>query len=247
MNYFILGTDTGVGKTVLSLLFMKYFFMKGETPFYIKPFQTGCTDPLSPESDARFIYANIPELGTADPSRSVVHCFSQPKAPYFAAQSDGKSIDTGKAPSFIREMSGRHQTLIIEGAGGVYVPVTRDFLVVDLIREVKAHPVVAARAGLGTINHTLLTLEALKARGYEKPGIVFIDSCGEDPVMVRENMEAVEMISGLNVSGVIGRLADFSRPPMDAFDVVSSVVKGAVQADSTSEAASRASKGLSNP
>ena len=70
MNFFIIGTDTGVGKTILSLLFMKYFIMNGENPFYIKPFQTGCADSSSADSDARFIYENIAALeGKIHPNR----------------------------------------------------------------------------------------------------------------------------------------------------------------------------------
>jgi len=225
MNYFILGTDTGVGKTVLSLLFMKYFFMKGETPFYFKPFQTGCTGPMSPDSDARFIYEHIREIQSKDPAESVLYCFSQPKAPYFAAKDEGKTVDTRKVHAFIREKETTHKTLIIEAAGGVFVPVAKGCQIIDLIAGAKAKPVIAARAGLGTINHTLLTIHALKMKGYEKPAVVFIDRENTDPAMIRENMDAVEEFSGIRVSGTIGRLTDFAKPTSTSLDIIADVVQ----------------------
>ena len=85
-DLFIVGTDTGVGKTVTSLLLMQYFYGLGKTPFYLKPFQTGCKDPYDKESDARFIYKNVRELQKKDPSDSVIYCFDKPKAPFFAAR-----------------------------------------------------------------------------------------------------------------------------------------------------------------
>lgn len=226
MNYFILGTDTGVGKTVLSLLFMKYFFLNGENPFYFKPFQTGCTTPLSPDSDARFIYENIRELQCKDPSESVLYCFDQPKAPYFAAKGADTIVDPRKVHAYIREKEAVHKTLIIEAAGGVFVPVARECRIIDLIGDAKAKPVIAARAGLGTINHTLLTIHALKMKGYEKPAVVFIDRENTDPAMIRENMDAVEEFSGIRVSGTIGHMTDFANPPSASLDIIADVVTG---------------------
>ena len=225
MNYFILGTDTGVGKTVLSLLFMKYFFLNGDNPFYFKPFQTGCTTPQSPDSDARFIYENTRELHGKDPAESVLYCFSQPKAPYFASKDAEKTVDPRKVHAFIREKEAVHKTLIIEAAGGVFVPVARGCQIIDLIEDAKATPVIAARAGLGTINHTLLTIHALKMKGYEKPAVVFIDRENTDPAMIRENMDAVEEFSGIRVSGTIGCLTDFTKPTSASLDIIADVVQ----------------------
>jgi len=90
----------------------------------------------------------------------------------------------------------------------------------DLISLIKGSPIIAARAGLGTINHTLLTIEALKFRGLPPAGIVFIDS-GENSTpreMIDENRSAIEKASGVQVAGVIGRIDDFSQPPPDCYD-----------------------------
>ena len=103
---------------------------------------------------------------------------------------------------------------MLEGAGGLFVPVDKNLFMVDLVKETTADPVVAARAGLGTINHTLLTLEALQKRGLRPVGVVLMDS-GATPTsqdMIDENIEAIETASGIDVAGVIGRIADFSDP-----------------------------------
>ncbi len=92
---FVTGTDTGVGKTVLSLLMMQYFFANGFAPFYLKPLQTGCCGPYDSDSDARFIYENVEALRSADPAASVVYCFRTAKAPLISARDEGKTIDIG--------------------------------------------------------------------------------------------------------------------------------------------------------
>ncbi len=222
--FFVAGTDTGVGKTILSLLMMQFFYDRGDNPFYIKPFQTGCMDPYDTDSDAKFIYQNVEVLHVKDPADSVVYCFRNPKAPYFAARDEGKESDINptEIQTFADRMSQSFNPVILEGAGGLFVPVDENVLMVDLIQLTGARPIIAARAGLGTINHTLLTIEALKGRDLEPFGIVLIDS-GEIPTsqaMIDENIEAIEKISGLNVAGVIHRINDFSNPGGKCYSVL---------------------------
>ncbi|HUH67075.1 MAG TPA: dethiobiotin synthase [Syntrophales bacterium] len=216
---FVVGTDTGVGKTVLSLLMMQFFLARGYDPFYLKPVQTGCKDADDAESDARFIYRNVELLRGKDPAESVIYCFPNPKAPFYAARDDGKRISLSRIKAAVSRKALLHSPLVIEGAGGLFVPVTGNRLVIDMIGSLDAVPVVAARAGLGTINHTLLTIEALKNRGFNPRGIVFLDGGEKEtaPEMVRENVSAVEESGGVRVAGVIGRIDDFSKPPHDCY------------------------------
>jgi dethiobiotin synthetase len=90
---------------------------------------------------------------------------------------------------------------------------------VDIISLVNGTPVIAARAGLGTINHTLLTIEAIEKRGLKPLGIVFIDAGekGTPPEIIKENKSAIEETSGIKVAGVVRRIHDFSRPPNDCY------------------------------
>jgi dethiobiotin synthetase len=213
-NIFVLGTDTGVGKTVLSLLLMQYFHAKGRTPFYLKPLQTGCIDPYDKDSDAAFVYRYFKPFNQKDPADSVIYCFKNPKAPYFAARDDGSDIDLKTIEKVVEKKKLSHNPLIVEGAGGLFVPVTEKTLMIDMIRMVDAGVILAARAGLGTINHTLLSIEALNRRNIQPAGVVFIDA-GETPTsedMIRENMESIEAFSGIKVAGVIKRIDNFSNP-----------------------------------
>ena len=213
-NLFVVGTDTGVGKTVLSLLLMQFFFSRGYNPFYLKPVQTGCKDPHDSDSDAKFIYRHVDPLKDKDPADSVIYCFKNPKAPLIAARDEGTTIDLSVIERSIAEKAISYSPLIMEGAGGVLVPVVGNTFVADLIVHTHAVPVIAARAGLGTINHTLLTIEALTVRDLTPLGIVFIDAGKEEtPLeMVLENKLAIEEASGVKVAGFIGRIRNFSKP-----------------------------------
>jgi dethiobiotin synthetase len=211
---FVTGTDTGVGKTVVCMLLMQLLHEKGRNPFYIKAVQTGCRDVHDEESDARFIYRHVPALTEKDPSESVIHCFKNPKAPYFAARDEGARIDPLSISEIVERRRSSHSPVVLEGAGGLFVPVNEETLMIDMIKMLNAKPIIVARAGLGTINHTLLSIEALRARGLNTAGIVLMDS-GEiitPQEMIRENIEAVERFSGAKVAGVITRIEDFSTP-----------------------------------
>ena len=212
-NICVAGTDTGVGKTVLSLLLMQFFLARGLRPFYLKPLQTGCQDAHAPDSDAAFIYHHVAALKDKNPAASVLYCFPNPKAPFFAARDTDQEINLAVIGAAVAEKGRTHAPLIIEAAGGLLVPVADKTLMVDMISKTGAKVVLAARAGLGTINHTLLSVEALRTRKIEPLGIVFIDQAGTPTEMIAENMEAVQKFSGINVAGVIGKIQDFDQPP----------------------------------
>ncbi len=221
-HFFIAGTDTGVGKSVLSLLLMHYFYEKKYSPFYLKPFQTGCADPFDTDSDARFIYSNIRQLRGKNPSESVVFCFNNPKAPWFAGRDMGKQVSLDPIIRIMEEKKVLFNPIFVEGAGGVLVPLTDKLLVIDAVRSLGLKVILAARGSLGTINHTLLSIEAIQKRGLEVAGVVFMDP-GEIQIsrdLLEENMEAVKQFSGITVAGVIGHIRDFSNPGRDYIPVL---------------------------
>ncbi len=215
----VVGTDTGVGKSVVSLLLMQLFYDRKYAPFYLKPFQTGCTDPYDTDSDAAFVYRHTPALAHSDPAISVIHCYPNPKAPLFAARDAGEKIQMASVHRVIERKRSVHSPLIIEAAGGLMVPVTENRTIMDLIPMSNCKPLLVARAGLGTINHTLLSIEVLQRRNIEPLGVVFVEpgDTETDPDMVTENMEAIEIFSGVPVAGVVPWLYDFSVPPVHAY------------------------------
>lgn len=225
-DLFIVGTDTGVGKSVVSLMLMQLLFAKGYTPFYLKPFQTGCQDAHAAGSDAKFIYAHTRALKGLDPAQSVIYCFAEPRAPYYAARGAGGSIDPDIVRNIVKLQSAKYSPLVIEGAGGLLVPVTGNLLVVDIIKEIDCRPLLVARAGLGTINHTLLCIEALRRRRIEPLAVVFVDAGIEptDSDLAAENIEAVENFGGVKVTGIIGHIFDCSSPPGSVFEILEKIL-----------------------
>ena len=213
---FITGTDTDVGKTVVSLLVMHA--LAGSDAVYLKPIQTGCTDPEH-DSDPAFVHHHLPGgLPHGMTPASCIHsCRPRPKAPLFA----GDPVDFENVLHFITDHATRHDIAVVEGAGGVFVPITPDRTMLDLAVAAKASVLVVGRAGLGTINHTLLTLEAIAGRGANCLGVILVDPTNAVPERDRkENSAAIESFSGRPVLGVIGRIADLLHPEPRSLAVI---------------------------
>ena len=226
MNFFITGTDTGAGKSVLSLGLTQYLFSAGHHPRYFKPFQTGGKD--DPHGDAGFIYRNVPQLAGRDPGEAVLYNFHEPLAPLFAADREGAAVEAGKFDKAIAELAALKDPLVIEGSGGLLVPVTAAATVADFIGRIPLVKVlVAARCGLGTINHTLLTLGELERRGLPAAGVVMVDSGGAcpEPEDLKENIRAIETFSSCKVLGVIPRVSDLKKDLKPHFHIFEALLK----------------------
>ena len=152
---FITGTDTGIGKTLVSA-----WLVRGWGAAYWKPIQSGVE-----ERDSESVVA----LAAVPPHRILPSAYelTQPLSPHEAARRDSLQIDL----SLIR-LPDHTGPLVVEGAGGVLVPLNDTTLMVDLMRQLGLPVLVVARSGLGTINHTLLALEALRSRGLQVAGVV---------------------------------------------------------------------------
>jgi len=213
---FITGTDTDVGKTVVSLLVMHA--LAGRNAVYLKPIQTGCTDPERDSDPAfvhRYLTGGLPHGMT--PASCIHSCRPKPKAPLFA----GDPVDFEDVLHFFTALATRHDIAVVEGAGGVFVPITTDRTMLDLAVAAEASILVVGRAGLGTINHTLLTLEAMAARGATCLGVILVDPTNAVPERDRkENSAAIESFSGRPVLGVIGHLADLRHPEPSSLAVI---------------------------
>ena len=201
---FITGTDTGVGKTYVARGIAAALRAQGVNVGVMKPVETGCAKragSLVP-SDAM---ALMKAAGTDD-SLSLVnpYRFGKPLAPLTAAELEGKRIDPDKILAAYRALSRKHDYLIVEGAGGVMVPLLRKYLYIDLIEALNLPVMIVARPGLGTINHTLLTIEALRSRGVNIAGIVInYTQNGKHGLAEKTNPTIIEELSGVKLLGVI--------------------------------------------
>ena len=173
---FITGTDTGVGKTVATAAIGWTLAASGRRVGVLKPVQTG-VGPGQP-GDAEFVLA---ALGSDQPpGLACPYCFQAPAAPLVAAGSEHASIDVGVIRDRFERLQQPFDVVLVEGAGGLLVPLAEGYSMADLARAVDLPLVVVARPGLGTLNHTLLTLEAAAARGLEVLGVVLVG--WRDPV-----------------------------------------------------------------
>ena len=212
---FITGTDTGVGKTVASLLALHVLTSK--RALYLKPVQTGCTDP-NYDSDAAFIATHLPgglPQGMT-PAQATGICRPLPKAPLWS----GEPIKPKNLTKFVKDHTKPHLITVVEGAGGILVPITSSWTMLDLAQELQAVALVVGRAGLGTINHTTLTLLAIKNAGLPCLGTVLMDPENSTPKDERaENSAAIELLSGQRVWGTIGQL-HLSAPGPEALEIM---------------------------
>jgi dethiobiotin synthetase len=185
----VTGTDTDIGKTVFAAALAGALGAS-----YWKPIQAGLEDG----SDA----GTVATLGGLPPAHILPEAYrlQTPCSPHRAAEIDGVEIDVDRL--MLRMVDG---PLIVEGAGGVLVPVTRDLLFADLFARWAQPVVLVARTGLGTINHSLLSIEALRARGVPILGIAFVGDVVED------SEATIAAIAGVKRLGRLPRLA-----PLDA-------------------------------
>ncbi|OQW34725.1 MAG: hypothetical protein A4E19_17550 [Nitrospira sp. SG-bin1] len=159
---FITGTDTAVGKTLVSAALAFHLTKRGLTVGVMKPIETGISPAKEAQSDAarlRSIIGSEEPLGAIRP-----YSFELPVAPLAAAQSEGQTINPDTVKKVYRLLAGRYDCMVVEGVGGVHVPITAKMTVTDLIKQLRLPVVVVGRSGLGGINHALLTIEALRRK-----------------------------------------------------------------------------------
>ncbi|MEK6694839.1 MAG: dethiobiotin synthase [Nitrospirota bacterium] len=167
----ITGTDTGVGKTIATAAVVTALTTNGVNTGVMKPIATGTSAGADALSDPDWL-ASV--TGVGDPSDLIApYRFLTAAAPLIAAAREGLAIEPARIIGAFQALSARHDCVVVEGIGGVMVPLTPDLLVVDLVKLMGLPVLVVARASLGSINHTLLTLECLRNRGIAICGLIF--------------------------------------------------------------------------
>ncbi len=201
---FITGTDTEVGKTVVSAGIAGALKTRGINVGVMKPVATGAmmTEDGLISNDAQFLLKSI----RCDGPRELINPVSieLPLAPLVACRLDGLQIDLNKITDAFQRLTKTKDFVVVEGIGGVWVPITEDYFVCDMIEELGLPVIVVARAGLGTINHTLLTIKALQDRGIVVKGFI-INGINEKEATIAErtNPEIIEEISRIPLLGVL--------------------------------------------
>lgn len=196
---FIAGTDTGVGKTVVAGALVSALVSKGVKVGVMKPVSCGGRE------DCEFLL----ECARLKEDFELVNpvALKHPLSPNVSAAIEKKKIDPNLIRAAFRQLEAKYDVIVIEGCGGLLVPITPNFFVIDLIDLLWARVLLVSRAGLGAINHSLLSLEALKTRGIKPLGVILNRSePGRPGLAEATNPKVISRFGGVPSLGVFPHL-----------------------------------------
>ena len=197
---FVTGTDTGVGKTIVAATLARLLRMNGVSVGVMKPVTSGCREENGQlVSDDALLLCQA--AGIAVSEDVAPYRLREALAPAEAARLDGVRIDFSAIKSSFDRLASLYDYVIVEGAGGLMVPLSGGLLIADLARELELPLLVVARPGLGTINHTVLTCFAAQQLGLQVAGVI-INGMPEDPDLAEQG--APHQIGSLCGASVLG-------------------------------------------
>lgn len=199
MSYFVAGTDTGVGKTLISCALLHAFAAQGKRVIGMKPVAAGCGEDDLHEDVVRLRAASnvLAGKGQVNP-----YCFPRPVAPHLAAQFIGVSINFSRIVESFSELNGLADEVIVEGAGGLLVPLNEEQDSADLIGQMGLPVILVVGMRLGCLNHALLTVDAMKWRGLELAGWV-ANAVDADVPMLDESVAALRQRIAAPLLGIV--------------------------------------------
>ncbi|MFA4956052.1 MAG: dethiobiotin synthase [Candidatus Methanoperedens sp.] len=198
---FITGTDTNIGKTVIAAGLAGALNNKGYSVGVMKAVQSGAgiKNGLLYSPDIEFIKK---VMDVNDEMELVCpYLLKEAMAPGIAAEIEGKNIDFEIIKNAFQELENRHDIVIVEGAGGIAVPIKKRLMISDLIKYMGIPIIIVARAGLGTINHTVLTIEYAKRSGIKIIGVIINDYRGG--IVEERNPGIITDLTGIPILGII--------------------------------------------
>ena len=208
-GFFVTGTDTGVGKTVIAVALIKALNLLGLRACGMKPIETGCIregDVLIP-SDGMFIktVARMEE----NVRYVTPYCFENPLAPFPASEIESVSIDFSKILGAYKDLSRLYDAIVVEGLGGLLVPIKRDYFVLDLARDLGLPLIVVSRLGLGMLNHTMLTVNYAVKEGLDVAGIIINSHQPPKETLAEDtNPDILKQICPVPLIGIVPYLRD---------------------------------------
>ncbi len=220
-GFFVTGTDTGVGKTIITAALVKAAQLLGFKACGMKPIETGCVksavssqkseirndnDSLIPR-DGIFLRATG---GVDEPLNLITPVrFENPLAPMPASEIEGREVDIEGIRNAYSELSERYTAIIVEGIGGILVPIRKDYFVLEMAKDLGLPVIVVARPGLGTINHTMLTVSYAIKGGLTVAGIIInFSNPSSDTLAENTNPDVLKRISPVPVIGSFPYLKD---------------------------------------
>lgn len=199
---FVTGTGTEVGKTVVAAVIARGAASEGRSVAVFKPAVSGLDDyEASGAEPDQTLLRRAAGSGQSD-DEIAPYRFGPPVSPHLGAAFGGEAVNPKRLLAAARQASDAAEFLVCEGVGGLLVPLTLGYLVRDFARDLGLPVVIAALPGLGTINHTLLTLEAARGVGLEVLAAVLTPWPEEPGAIERSNREAIERLGGVRVEGL---------------------------------------------
>ena len=194
MNYLVTGTDTGVGKTFVTSGLVRFARSKGLDFVGMKPICTGDNDDVRQLLEA---------CGFCEPEHLINPVwYRTPVAPYAASVIEDRLIDVSAICEAFSKLATRHSSVLVEGAGGIAVPILADYDFRDLAREISLHVIVVAANCLGVLNHTRLTVEAIRSAGLEC-SLIALNSVKRQPDLAQAtNLRVMESLVDVPIATV---------------------------------------------
>lgn len=219
-SFFVTGTDTGIGKTAVAAGLARAIRDTGVDVGVMKPFASGDADggDAGP-TDARIL---VEAARVRDPAELVnPQFFSVPASPYTASRMLKATPDIRLVMNSFKDLQRLHDIVIVEGIGGAATPILYKYTVMDLILEMEIPALIISSNRIGTVNHTMLTVEACKGRRIDVAGIIIncMDADGYAPDELRRDLED---LTGVRVIAMLPRIV-----PPDASSIAKAVMKGA--------------------
>src|SRR4030065_1207841 len=218
---FITGTDTGVGKTIIAGALILVIRSLGLRVCGMKPIETGCMkaesgfkDRVLETSDGMF----LKETADMDDSIDVITpiLFEKPLAPFPASEIEGIPVDIDKIKKAFESLLRKYDMVVVEGIGGLLVPLKRDYFVLDLVKQFGLPIIIVSRPGLGTINHTLLTVNYAMKEGLNVAGIIMNYSQSPEKTLAEEtNPKVIRQISPVPIIGIFPYLEDLEKDTIE--------------------------------
>ena len=213
-GYFITGTDTGVGKTIVTACLAKLF--KNRNVGVMKPIETGVDAQCSSSSnsDAKFL---MEITGVQDPLEDICpYRFKLSASPYQAAKTEEKEIDPEIILERFRKLQSKYSMMLVEGIGGLMVPITQRYNVSNLALQIGLPLIIVSRVQVGTLNHTLLTINAAQQHGLKVKGVILNPAYdGELQSFEAEQGKLIKELSSVSILGTCPYINDLSSEGFD--------------------------------
>lgn len=212
---FVTGTGTEVGKTVVASAIARTLAARGRRVAVLKPAVSGLDEHRRGEAPSPDVPPDHELLRLAagsgqDDAEIAPYRYGPPVSPHLAAEMAGERIQPSRLLAAAHAAAERAEVIVCEGVGGFLVPLTRGYLVRDFARDLGLPVAIAASPGLGTINHTLLTIEAVRAAGLDVRGVVLTPWPARPSSVERDNRETIARVGGVRVEALAE--LELSRP-----------------------------------